>query len=77
MASGEYLSAGRSGGSPSTMAYKDVSFRMMIIGWKLAYAQLAEDVVISFGRVRVSSQSAFDDGQTQRPDVGLHAVRAS
>ena len=41
------------------------------------YTELAEDVVIGFGRIRIATQGAFDDGETKGPYVRLHAVCAT
>lgn len=39
--------------------------------------KLAEDVVERLRRIRVPTNSTFDDGQAQAPDVALHAVRST
>lgn len=40
----------------------------------MTYRELAEDVVVGLRGVGVFAEGAFDDGQAERPDVGLHAV---
>ena len=43
-------------------------------GMEGTYGELAEDVVICLGWVWVASHGAFDDCQSQRPDIGLNGV---
>ena len=40
----------------------------------MTYTQLTEDVIVGLGRVGITAHGAFDDGQSQTPDVALNAV---
>lgn len=39
--------------------------------------QLAENVVKGFRRIWIATDSAFDDGQAQTPDVALHTISST
>ena len=43
----------------------------------MTYAELAEDVVIGFGGIGISTHGTLYDAQPQTPDVALHAVGAA
>ena len=77
---------GRSGGSPSTMAWR---IRIISVGAQAfvcqgfirergtTYTKLTKYVVVCLGWVGIPTHGALDDAETEGPDIALDAVRTT
>ena len=55
----------------------DIAYTLCVEGGREregTHAQLAKDVVVSLGRVRIPTHGTLNDAETQRPDIALHAI---
>ncbi len=76
-----YPSEGKSGGSPSTIAWwwsqQIVPRGMSLLRLGKAYVELTKDGRRYLWGIRVTAQGTLDNSQAQAPDVALNAVCAA